>query len=118
MANLSSARTGSWFCLGPSESPVVQFVALLLENLLSDGLWGCFILTRGKYGDLGLSPILLSPAWSHHPEQLQGQQWLWDAQDKQERDLFVSHPKDQGHVLIPLLFASSIGSSAAFPNWV
>lgn len=27
MANFGSAKAGSWFCLGPSESPVVQRVA-------------------------------------------------------------------------------------------
>lgn len=31
---------------------------LLLENLVSDVIWRCLVLTRGKHGNLGLSRVL------------------------------------------------------------
>lgn len=49
---------------GSLESPVSRVWLLLLENLVSDRLWGCLVLTRGKQGNLGHCPIL---------------QWLWGA---------------------------------------
>lgn len=62
----------------PPSHPWSSVYPLLPENLVSDGLWWCCIITRGKRVNPGLSrvlgPILLSllgrGTRSHRPEQL------------------------------------------------
>lgn len=62
----------------PPSHPWSSVWPLLLENLVSDGLWWCCIITRGKRVNPGLShvlgPILLSlhgrGTRGHRPEQL------------------------------------------------